>query len=88
MEHIFISNGQTQLVLLPENDTDRTLLDKLLSEGPVVIERIRNPLSILGHSVQDAVIIRHSPSPSKNDTSKKQAMQEVSTTEAHMEVSR
>jgi hypothetical protein len=58
MEHIFISNGTTQLVLIPENDVDRLLLEKLLADGPITVDKIRNPVSILGKSVQDGLIVR------------------------------
>lgn len=58
MEHIFVSNGSTQLVLLPENDLDRLLLEKILGEGPVEVELIRQPVSILGKSVNGGIIIR------------------------------
>lgn len=58
MEHIFVSNGTTQLVLIPQNELDRLLLDRILSEGPVEIEYIRQPVGILGKSVKDGVIIR------------------------------
>jgi hypothetical protein len=58
MEHIFIANGTTQLVLIPENDVDRVLMEKLLSEGPITVDKIRNPISVMGKSVQDGLIIR------------------------------
>lgn len=58
MEHIFINNVHDQLVLIPENDVDRILMEKLLSEGPVSVEKIRNPVSIMGKNVQDGLIIR------------------------------
>lgn len=66
MEHIFISNGTTQLVLIPENDVDRLLLEKLLADGPITVDKIRNPIGVLGKSVQDGLIIRKS-SLSKNE---------------------
>jgi hypothetical protein len=58
MEHLFISNGHTQLVLIPENEMDTLLLDKILSSGPVEIEYIRQPVGVLGRSVKGGVIIR------------------------------
>jgi hypothetical protein len=58
MEHVFICNGETQLVLIPKNDTDTVLLRKLLDEGPVEIDWIRQPVGVLGKSVKDGVIIR------------------------------
>lgn len=58
MEHLFISNGHTQLVLIPENEMDTLLLDRILSSGPVEIEYIRQPVGVLGRSVKGGVIIR------------------------------
>lgn len=58
MEHIFIANGSTQLLLIPEDELDRLLLNKLLDGSPVEIEFIRQPVGVLGKSVKDGVIIR------------------------------
>jgi len=58
MEHLFITNGHTQLVLVPENEMDTLLLDKIMSAGDIEIEYIRQPVGILGRSVKGGVIIR------------------------------
>jgi hypothetical protein len=58
MEHLFVSNGHTQLVLVPENEMDSLLLDKIMSAGDIEIEYIRQPVGILGRSVKGGVIIR------------------------------
>lgn len=58
MEHIFVCNGETQLVLIPENEIDKELLKELLDNAPVEIEWIRQPVGILGKSVSNGVIIR------------------------------
>ena len=58
MEHIFIANGTTQLLLIPEDELDRLLLNKLLDGTAVEIEFIRQPVGVLGKSVKDGVIIR------------------------------
>jgi hypothetical protein len=58
MEHIFVSNGETQLALIPENDLDKGLLKELMNHGPVEIEWIRQPMGILNKSVSSGVIIR------------------------------
>lgn len=58
MEHLFVSNGHTQLVLVPENEMDTLLLDKIMSAGDIEIEYIRQPVGILGRSVRGGVIIR------------------------------
>ncbi len=75
MEHIFISNGTTQLVLVPENEIDRMLIDRLLSDGPLEIEYIRQPVGILGNSVKDGVIIRKKISYDTSQTETMQCMQ-------------
>lgn len=58
MEHIFVSNGETQLALVPQNETDKILLRQLMDNGPVEIEWIRQPVGILGKSVSYGIIIR------------------------------
>lgn len=58
MEHIFISNGQTQLVLIPETEIDTGLLKELMSGGPMEIDWIRQPVGVLGKSVNNGIIIR------------------------------
>jgi hypothetical protein len=82
MEHIFISNGTTQLVLIPENEIDRLLIDRILSDGPVEIEYIRQPVGILGKSVKDGVIIRKKIS---YDTSQTETLQRMQADEAYLE---
>jgi hypothetical protein len=68
MEHIFIANGQTQLVLVPENEAERLLIDKILSNGPVEVSYIRQPVGILGKSVNDGIIIRRQANEIVHDT--------------------
>lgn len=58
MEHLFISNGHTQLVLVPQNEMDTMLLDRIMSSGPIEIEYIRQPVGVLGKSVKGGIIIR------------------------------
>jgi hypothetical protein len=82
MEHIFIANGTTQLVLIPENEIDRLLLDRILSEGPVEIEYIRQPVGVLGKSVKDGVIIRKKTT---HDTSETEVLSWLQTDEADLE---
>lgn len=64
MEHIFICNGETQLVLIPENDMDAGLLRELMKYGPTEIDWIRQPVGVLGKSVKDGIIIRKAKQPS------------------------
>jgi hypothetical protein len=58
MEAIFVSNGETQLILCPEDELERMLLNKLLNSGPVEFQLISQPVGVLGKSVKDAMIIR------------------------------
>jgi len=85
MESIFISNEKVQLILLPANELDSLLLNKLIGNGPVEIEVIRQPVSILGKSVKDAIIVRTKPVPDANKTEDVQQLQQ---TETHLEISR
>jgi hypothetical protein len=59
MQCTFIINGIAQLVLIPENDLDKLLLDKVL-DGSNFIEavRITQNINILGKSVNDSVIFK------------------------------
>lgn len=84
MEHIFVANGETQLVLIPENELDKLLLEKIIDGSPIEIDWIRQPVGILGKSVKNGIIIRKK----KNDSSKIKNVQGVSDLEAHMEISR
>lgn len=82
MEHIFIANGTTQLVLVPENELDRILLDRILTDGPVEIEYIRQPVGILGKSVKDGVIIRRKKT---NDTAETETVPFLQGAQANLE---
>lgn len=85
MESIFISDDKVQLILLPANELDSLLLNKLIGNGPIEIEVIRQPVSILGKSVKDAIIVRTKPVPDANKTEDVQQLQQV---ETHLEISR
>ena len=85
MESIFISDEKVQLILLPANELDSLLLNKLIGNGPVEVEVIRQPVSILGKSVKDAIIVRTKPVPDANKTEDVQQLQQV---ETHLEISR
>lgn len=85
MESIFISDEKVQLILLPANELDSLLLNKLIGNGPIEIEVIRQPVSILGKSVKDAIIVRTKPVPDANKTEDVQQLQQ---TETHLEISR
>ena len=85
MESIFISDDSVKLILLPANDLDSLLLNKLVGNTPLEIEVIRQPVSILGKSVKDALIIR---AKSVTDASKTEEVQRVQQPETDLEISR
>jgi len=89
MEQVFVSNGATQLVLIPEDEIDRLMLSKLLEEGPLEIQLIRQPVSILGKSVKDGIIIRKKQKyTSEDDSTEIKDMQGLSKSKAHLEGTR
>lgn len=67
METIFIVNETTQLLLVPQNEMDRILLDKLVGNGPIEVVSITQPIGILGKSVKDGVIVK-SFKPNRDDS--------------------
>lgn len=69
MEHIFVCNGETQLVLIPKNEIDTGLLKELMKEGPIEIDWIRQPVGVLGKSVKDGIIIRKMKTTTTEDQS-------------------
>ena len=84
MEYTFVTNGTTQLVLIPENDLDKMLLDRILGEGQVEIDYIRQPISVLGMSVTGGVIIRKQK---PNDASQVEILPRLQTDETDLEKS-
>ena len=85
MENIFVNNGEIQLVLMPQDDLDRIFTSQLLKSGPLEVEAIRQPVSILGKSVQDGIIIRAKKK--QNDTTETKDVQGVPKSKAHLESS-
>jgi hypothetical protein len=72
MNYTFVVNGTVQLVLIPETELDKLLLDKTLGGiSSVEVEKVSQPVSILGKPVTDSYIIRNKPSvlSYKNDSS-------------------
>jgi len=67
MQNIFVTENDVQLVLVPENELDRLLINKLLDNGPVEIIRVSQPIGVMGQSIQDGVIIKRKVS---DDSSK------------------
>jgi hypothetical protein len=88
MENVFISNGTTQLVLIPQDEVDSIMLNKLLDDGPLEIEFIRQPVGILGQSVKNAVIIRKKQNYLEDDPIKIENVQRLSKSKAHLEIPR
>lgn len=59
MRHIFVTDDDSQLILIPETEIDRLLLDSIVSGGTnTEMEWIRQPVSVLGMSVKDSIVIR------------------------------
>ena len=67
MQNIFVTENDVQLVLVPENELDRLLINKLLDNGPVEIIRVSQPIGVIGQSIQDGIIIKRKMS---DDSSK------------------
>ena len=76
MQYTFVINGTSQLVLIPENELDRMMLERTLEAGASIeVEKISQPVSILGKPVTDSYVLKrklHSSQTalnSKNDSS-------------------
>lgn len=76
MQYTFVINGISQLVLIPENELDRMLLERTLEAGATIeVDKISQPVSILGKPVTDSYVLKrklHSSQTalnSKNDSS-------------------
>lgn len=58
MEVVFITNGGTKLVLIPEREIERTLLEELLSKGSISADIIKGPVDVLGSPAQGGLLLR------------------------------
>lgn len=59
MQYTFVINGISQLVLIPENELDRLLLERTLEAGATIeVEKISQPVSILGKPVTDSYVLK------------------------------
>ena len=59
MQYTFVINGISQLVLIPENELDRMLLERTLEAGATIeVDKISQPVSILGKPVTDSYVIK------------------------------
>lgn len=56
MTSYFLTNGKIQLVLKPDNETDKFLLEKLLGQGELKIEASKGTL--LETNVADGAVIK------------------------------
>jgi hypothetical protein len=56
METTFIVNGEVTLILTPQTEMDRILLQKLVDK-PVEVKTISQPVGILASPVKDSVMI-------------------------------
>ena len=82
MEVVFITNGGTKLVLIPEREIERTLLEELLSKGAITADIIKGPVDIMGSPAQGGLLLR----PKENDvTVKAEDMRGVQFAKEYME---
>ena len=59
MQYTFIINGSAQLILIPENELDRLLLERTLETGvSLEVEKISQPVSIMGKPVTDSYVLK------------------------------
>ena len=59
MQYTFIINGTAQLVLIPENELDRLLLQRTLEGGgSIEVEKISQPISIMGKPITDSIVLK------------------------------
>lgn len=59
MQYTFVINGTAQLVLIPESELDRMLLERTLENGASIeVSRISQPVSILGKPVTDSYVLK------------------------------
>jgi hypothetical protein len=59
MQYTFVVNGTAQLVLIPENELDRLLLERTLESGATIeVSKISQPVSILGKPVTDSYVLK------------------------------
>lgn len=58
MENIFICNGITQMIVMPQNEADRAMMLKLTNQGPLEVIYSQHPIGVLDKSIKDCLIIR------------------------------
>jgi hypothetical protein len=58
MDNTFICNGVTQLIVIPENEADRSLMVRLISQGEIEVIHSQHAVGLLDKSIKDCLIIR------------------------------
>lgn len=85
MEAIFITNGGTRLVLIPEKEIERILLEELLSKGYLQADLVKGPVDVLGTPAQGGLLL----TPKESDvTSKEENVRRVQLHANNMEEQR
>lgn len=85
MEVVFITNGGTKLVLIPEREIERTLLEELLSKGSITADIIKGPVDVLGSPAQGGLLLRPKE---RDDSNKIEDVRGVQLAKEYMEESR
>lgn len=85
MEAIFITNGGTKLVLIPEKEIERVLLQELLSKGDIKADLIKGPVDVMGTPAQGGLLLRPKE---RDDPNKIEDVREVQLAKEYMEESR
>ena len=68
MKHVFVTNEDvTQLILIPDNDTESLLLNKLLNNDELCITASREPISLPGLSSKVSITLTRSLNKSKTN---------------------
>lgn len=85
MEVVFITNGGTKLVLIPEKEIERALLEELLTKGSIKADIVKGPVDILGTPAQGGLLIKPKE---QDDTIKTEVVRGVQLAKEYMEESR
>lgn len=68
MRHAFVTNDDTtQLILVPDNETDFLLLNRLVDLDTVTLQVTREPISVLGMSSKTSITISRKTPKSEPD---------------------
>ena len=72
MRHAFVTNDDTtQLILVPDNEMDFLLLNRLVDLDTVTLQVSREPISVLGMSSKSSIIISRKTTKSEPDATDK-----------------